>query len=111
MLETSLRFLFLTGLLAAALAVVPAAPARAAEAKAAPAAAAKPAASGLVDLNTADEEQLTTVPGIGPALARRIVEFRKQNGGFKSVEDLLKVKGIGEKSFQKLRPHVTAGKK
>ena len=70
--------------------------------------AAKPAA-GAVNLNTATEEQLQDVPGIGPALAKRIVEFRKQNGGFKTVEDLLKVRGIGEKSFEKLRAHVTVG--
>ena len=64
-----------------------------------------------VDLNRASAEQLQQLPGIGPALASRIVEFREKQGGFERVEDLLKVKGIGEKSFQKLRPHVTVGKK
>ena len=64
-----------------------------------------------VDLNQASVEQLQELPGIGPALAGRIVEFRDKQGGFERVEDLLKIKGIGEKSFQKLRPHVTVGKK
>lgn len=64
-----------------------------------------------VDLNRASADQLQQLPGIGPALAGRIVEFREKQGGFERVEDLLKVKGIGEKSFQKLRPHVTVGKK
>ena len=63
-----------------------------------------------VDLNRASETELTEVPGIGPSLAKRIVDFRDENGAFKRVEDLLKVRGIGEKSFQKIRPHVTVGK-
>ena len=77
-------------------------------AKAAPAAAAR---SGAVDLNSASEEQLQEVPGIGPSLAKKIVDFRKENGPFKSVDDLLKVRGIGEKSLERLRPHLTVGKK
>lgn len=64
-----------------------------------------------VDLNDADEAHLQTVPGIGPALAKRIVEFRAQHGPFGSVDDLLKVRGIGEKSLAKLRPFVTVGKR
>jgi competence protein ComEA len=67
---------------------------------------AQSAPSAPVDLNKASQDELTALPGIGPEMARRIVEFREQNGPFKRVEDLLKVKGIGEKSFQKLRPHV-----
>jgi competence protein ComEA len=74
----------------------------------APAASAK---SGAVDLNSASEEQLQEVPGIGPALAKKIVDFRKENGPFKTVEDLLKVRGVGEKSLERLRPHLTVGKK
>ena len=69
------------------------------------------ARSGSVDLNSASEEQLQEVPGIGPSLAKKIVEFRKENGPFKTVEDLLKVRGIGEKSLERLRPHVSVGKK
>jgi len=76
-------------------------------AKPAPAA----ARSSAVDLNSASEEQLQEVPGIGPSLAKKIVDFRKENGPFKSVDDLLKVRGIGEKSLERLRPHLTVGKK
>jgi competence protein ComEA len=64
-----------------------------------------------VDLNRATQQELTGVPGIGKVLAERIVKFRDRHGPFRRVEDLLKVKGIGEKSFDKLRPHVTVGKK
>ena len=63
-----------------------------------------------LDLNQATAEQLTELPGVGEAIANRIVEFRKKNGPFKRVEDLLKVKGIGEKSLDKLRPHLRVGK-
>jgi competence protein ComEA len=59
-----------------------------------------------LDLNSASAEQLTEIPGIGKVMAQRIVEWRDQNGPYRRVEDLLKVKGIGEKSFQKLRPYV-----
>ena len=75
--------------------------------KAAPAA----VRSGAVDVNSASEEELQDVPGIGPSLAKKIVDFRKENGPFKTVDDLLKVRGIGEKSLEKLRPHLTVGKK
>jgi competence protein ComEA len=53
-------------------------------------------ASGLVSLNRAGDKELEELPGIGPALAGRIVAWREANGGFKSVQDLLKVSGIGE---------------
>jgi competence protein ComEA len=69
------------------------------------------AKSGAVDLNSASEAQLQEVPGIGPALAKKIVDFRNENGPFKSVDDLLKVRGVGEKSLERLRPHLTVGKK
>lgn len=67
-------------------------------------------AAAPVDINRAGEAELTTIPGIGPATAKRIVEFRSSNGPFASVDDLLKVRGIGEKSLEKLRPHVTIGR-
>ena len=67
---------------------------------------AQSAPSAPVDINKATVDELTTLPGIGATMARRIVAFREEHGPFRRVEDLLKVKGIGEKSFEKLRPHV-----
>jgi len=72
--------------------------------------AAAPAEAKLVDLNAAGSDELEAVPGIGKSLATRIVTFREKNGAFKSVDDLLKVQGIGEKSLEKLRPFVTVSK-
>jgi competence protein ComEA len=69
--------------------------------------AAQPAAAALVNLNTATAADLAKLPGIGPAVAARIVEYRQKNGGFKKAEELMNVKGIGEKTFLKLKPLVT----
>lgn len=63
-------------------------------------------AGSVVDVNTADEATLETLPGIGPALAGRIVEWREENGAFGSVDDLLAVSGIGEKVLANLRDQV-----
>jgi competence protein ComEA len=72
-------------------------------------AAAKPAPAGKVNLNTATADQLTAVPGIGEKLAARIVEHRQKNGAFKSVQELMNVKGVGEKSLGKLEPFLSTG--
>lgn len=60
-----------------------------------------------LNLNTATVAQLDALPGIGKATAERIVEYRQKNGGFKKAEDLMNVRGIGEKNFLKLKPMVT----
>ena len=78
---------------------------------AAPAIAAdEPAPAGQIDLNSATVEQLTSLPGVGPTLAARIVEYREKAGRFGSVEELLNVKGIGEKNLEKIEPRVKVTK-
>jgi len=72
-------------------------------------AAAKPAPAGKVNINTATVEQLTTLPGVGPKLAARIVEHRQKAGGFKSAQELMNVRGIGEKNFEKIQGYLTVG--
>jgi competence protein ComEA len=61
-----------------------------------------------LDLNRATVEDLDRLPGIGPVLARRIVEHRERHGAFRSVDELLGVPGIGARSLERLRPHVEA---
>ena len=63
-------------------------------------------AVGPINLNSAGLTELETLPGIGPALAQRIIDFRTQNGPFASVEGLKEVKGIGPATFEKLKDHV-----
>jgi len=67
-------------------------------------------AGAPIDINKATEVELAKLQGIGEAMAKRIVDFRKEHGPFQRVEDLMKVKGIGEKSFEKLRPSITVGR-
>jgi len=64
-------------------------------------------ATAPVNLNTATAEQLATIPGVGPRMAERIIDYRQKNGGFKKVEDLMNVSGVGEKSFLKMKPLIT----
>jgi competence protein ComEA len=64
------------------------------------------ASSGKVNVNTAPASELEKLPGIGPTLAARIVEYRERNGPFRRVEDLKKVKGIGESKLRELRDRV-----
>ena len=62
---------------------------------------------GLLDLNRATEEDFDALPGIGPRLAERILEYRKSAGAFHSLDELRAVKGIGKKTFERIRPLVT----
>lgn len=73
----------------------------------APKAAAAAAAHAPLNLNTATLAQLEALPGVGQRTAERILEYRQKNGGFKRIEDLMHVKGVGEKSFLKLKPLIT----
>ena len=61
---------------------------------------------GPVAVNSADAEELDTLPGVGEVIARRIMEEREENGPFYYPEDLMNVKGIGEKTLEKLLPHI-----
>lgn len=85
---------FASSLIVAGLLLVSALPAFAAEAK------------GKVNVNTADSAQLALLPRVGPSLAKKILDFRKQNGPFKSTEDLMLVRGMGEKTYQLVKPYV-----
>lgn len=60
----------------------------------------------VVNLNTADASQLALLPRIGPSVAQRILAFRKEHGAFKSADDLLLVRGIGEKTYALIKPYV-----
>jgi competence ComEA-like helix-hairpin-helix protein len=63
-----------------------------------------------VNINTATSEELQQVPGIGPVTAEKILQMRKSYGSFKSVDDLLAIKGIGKKRLEKMRKYLTVGK-
>ena len=69
--------------------------------------AAKPAFTGTLNINSATADALEALPGIGAKTAALIVEYRQKNGPFKKVEDLMNIRGIGEKNFLKLRSQVT----
>jgi len=62
--------------------------------------------TGVVNLNTATADELQLLPGIGSARAQAVIGLRKQRGGFKSVEELKDVKGIGDSALERLRPFV-----
>jgi competence protein ComEA len=87
--------------------------AQSAPAQSAPAsrAASKPAAgaAAVVNINTASAAEIEGLPGIGAKTAARIIEYRQKNGAFKKVEELMNVRGIGEKNFLKLKPQLTVG--
>ncbi len=91
----------------ALLALMAVAPATATAQDKAPKSKPAPAVSTPVNLNTATAADLEALPGVGAATARLIIEHREKNGGFKKIEELMNIKGIGEKSFLKLKPMVT----
>ncbi len=84
-------------------------------ASAAPAATVAPPASSTItqtqvkpfDLNQVTADELVTIKGIGPALAKAVVDYRQKNGAFRKVDDLLGVAGIGPKNLEKFRPYLT----
>lgn len=63
-----------------------------------------------VNINTANAEELQLIPGIGPATAEKILQMRKSYGPFKSVDDLVAIRGIGKKRLDKMRKYLTVGK-
>lgn len=66
-----------------------------------------PASGAKININSADSSQLQTINGIGPSTAEKIIRYRTSKGAFKSIDDLKKVNGIGDKKLEKLRPYVT----
>jgi comEA protein len=106
--EVAMRPVLLSLLVVLSLATAGSAPAaeRQHGASSSPATASKPAATPL-DINAATADQFERLPGIGASTAARIVEYRQKHGPFKKVEDLMNVRGIGEKSFLRLKPLIT----
>lgn len=60
----------------------------------------------IIDINTADKYTLSKLPGIGPHLAQRIIDYRREYGNFSSSDDILKVKGIGPKKYEKMKDYI-----
>jgi len=60
-----------------------------------------------VDINKATEKELMSLPGIGPEIAKKIIEYREAKGGFKRVDELMNVKGVGEKRFETIKDKIT----
>lgn len=67
----------------------------------------RPAKPNLVNINTADAQQLQALPGIGPAISERIIQYRQTHGPFKTKEDIKKVQGIGDKKFDAIKDLIT----
>jgi competence protein ComEA len=72
-----------------------------------PETASTPEVSDPININTASQAELESLPGIGPVIAQRIIDYRKKNGPFKRKEDIQKVKGIGPKTFADLKDKIT----
>lgn len=64
-----------------------------------------------ININTASLAELQKLPRIGPEIAQRIIDFRKEHGKFKKIEEIMKVKGIGEKLFEGIKDQITVGEK
>lgn len=67
------------------------------------------APKGKVNINTAAQSDLESLPRIGPKVAQRIIDFRTKNGNFKRIEEIMKVQGIGEKVFEQIKDRITVG--
>jgi competence protein ComEA len=104
MFRTALSIVAVASLLAALPSTV-----AAAQTKVSPRPGAAPSANTTVNLNTASAIDLEALPGIGAKTAARIVEYRQKNGPFKKIEELMNVRGVGEKNFLKLKPQITVG--
>lgn len=63
--------------------------------------------NSLVNINTADESELISLPGIGPATAKKIIDYRENNGAFIEIEDIKKVRGIGQSKFESMKDLIT----
>ena len=63
--------------------------------------------NGLININKASQAELETLNGIGPSLALKIIEYREQNGKFKTISDIKNVSGIGDKLFEKIKEYIT----
>ena len=60
-----------------------------------------------ININTATKEELIAIPGIGDKISDRVIIYREEHGGFKNIEDIMNVKGIGKKKFEKMKPYIT----
>jgi len=65
--------------------------------------------AGLININTADQATLATLPGIGEARAKAIIEYRQKNGSFKTIDDIKNVSGVGDKIFEDIKAKITVG--
>ncbi len=102
--------MFRTLVAALALATISVAvPGAAAQSRPATAQASKPPVSTPININTATAADLQRLPGIGAKTAARVIEYRQKNGPFKKVEELMNVRGIGERNFLRLKDQVSVG--